>query len=53
METIVKFFRDTLSGFNYFIYAMVLLFFIFAIIGYLVTKNYQKSSSMANTKVTV
>ena len=53
MELIVRFFRDTLTGFNYFVYALILLFLIFAIIGYLVTKNYQKSSSMANTKVTL
>lgn len=43
MEYIVKFFRDTLSGFNYFIYALIILFLIFAIIGYFVTKKYQSS----------
>ena len=43
LEIIVKFFRDTLTGFNYFVYVLVLLFFIFAIIGYLVTKNYSSS----------
>ena len=43
MEAIVKFFRDTLSGFNYFVYALVLLFLIFAIIGYLVTQHYLSS----------
>lgn len=53
MEMIIKFFRDTLSGFTYFVYALVLLFLIFAIIGYLVTINYQKSNSMVNTKVSV
>ncbi len=43
MEIIVPFFRDTLSGFTYFVYALVILFFIFAIIGYLVTKKYTSS----------
>ena len=43
METIIKFFRDTITGFNYFIYASIILFLIFAIIGYLLTQKYQKS----------
>ena len=43
LEIIVKFFRDTLLGFNYFIYCLIILFFIFAIIGYLVTKKYTTS----------
>ena len=43
MEGIVKFFRDSISGFYYFVYAGILLFFIFAIIGYLVTEKYQPS----------
>ena len=43
LEFIVKFFRDTLSGFNYFVYVLVLLFFIFAVVGYLVTKRYSSS----------
>lgn len=43
METIVRFFRDDITGFTYFIYASIILFLIFAIIGYLVTKKYQKS----------
>ncbi len=45
MQAIVEFFRDTLSGFTYFVYAIVILFLIFAIIGYLVTKKYQSSKS--------
>ena len=43
MEVIVRFFRDTISGFTYFIYGSIIVFLIFAIIGYLVTKNYQSS----------
>ena len=43
MKAIVEFFRDTLSGFTYFLYAMVILFLIFAIIGYFVTKKYNSS----------
>ena len=43
MELIVKFFRDTISGFGYFVYLTVILFLIFAIIGYLVTEKYQSS----------
>ena len=43
LETLVKFFRDTLTGFSYFVYILILLFFIFAIIGYLVTKSYSSS----------
>ncbi len=51
MEGIVKFFRDTISGFYYFVYASVILFLIFAIIGYFVTKKYHSSKSFANTKI--
>ena len=43
MEVIVQFFRDTISGFAYFIYALVILFLIFAIIGYFITQKYQSS----------
>ena len=46
MEGIVKFFRDDISGFYYFVYAGILLFFIFAIIGYLVTEKYIPTSSI-------
>ncbi len=41
MEYIVRFFRDTISGFTYFVYCLVILFLIFAIIGYFVTDKYQ------------
>ena len=51
MDIIIGFFRDTLSGFTYFIYASVILFLIFAIIGYFITKKYQSSNSLTNTKV--
>ena len=42
MESLIHFFRDTLSGFNYVVYVLVLLFLIFAIIGYMVTDKYKK-----------
>ncbi len=43
MEGIISFFRDTLSGFNYFVYVCIVLFLIFALVGYLVTQKYQSS----------
>ena len=43
LEAIVIFFRDTLSGFAYFIYALIIIFLIFSIIGYFVTQKYQSS----------
>ena len=43
METIVRFFRDTIDGFAYFVYILVILFLILDIIGYLVTKKYYSS----------
>ena len=43
MQAIVELFRDKLSGFGYFVYIVVILFLIFAIIGYLVTQKYQTS----------
>ena len=43
MESIVKFFRDTISGYAYFAYASIILFLIFAIIGYFLTQKYQSS----------
>lgn len=39
MNPIIDFFRNTLSGFAYFIYVLIILFFIFAIVGYLVTES--------------
>ena len=43
LEEIVIFFRDKLSGFGLFVYELVILFLIFAIIGYFVTQKYQSS----------
>ena len=43
MYGIISFFRDTISGFYYFIYAFVLIFLILAITGYLVTEACKKS----------
>ena len=43
MNSIIEFFRDTISGFGYFVYILIILFFIFAIIGYLVTERYNSS----------
>lgn len=42
MDGIVVFFRDTISGFYYFVYAAVIILFILAIIGYLVTQSVRK-----------
>ncbi len=43
MDFLIEFFRDKISGFTYVIYVLVILFFIFAIIGYLVTDRYNSS----------
>jgi hypothetical protein len=43
MNPIIEFFRDKITGFTYFVYALVILFFIFAIIGYLVTEKHNSS----------
>ena len=51
MEVIVKFFRDYLSGFHYFVYVLILLFFIFAIIGYFVSEKYMASMPKKMKKV--
>lgn len=45
MDFIVKFFRDTLSGWPYAITVIVSLFLIFAIIGYLCDSHYNVSSN--------
>ncbi len=42
MEIILYFFRDTISGVHYFIYAFVCLFLMFSIIGYLFKQKYAK-----------
>ena len=43
MNIFIEFFRDKISGFTYFIYAAIILFTIFAIIGYLVTEKHNSS----------
>ena len=43
MDAIISFFRDTISGFTYFVYVLILLFFIFALVGYLVTDKHNSS----------
>ena len=42
METILYYIRDHLTGTHYFIYAFILLFLMFAIIGYLFKQKYGK-----------
>ena len=42
MNPVVSFFRG-IDGFAYFIYALVIVFFIFAIIGYLVSVKHNSS----------
>ena len=42
MEGLLHFFRDTLTGFNYFVYALIIIFFIFATIGYMLTESYKE-----------
>ena len=43
MNPIIEFFRDKITGFAYFVYILIILFFIFVIIGYLVTEKYNSS----------
>ena len=42
MESILYFFRDTVSGFTYLVYALIILFLIFSVIGYMVTMEYSE-----------
>ena len=42
MDTILYFFRDKLVGTHYFIYAFILLYLMFALIGYLLKEKYAK-----------
>ncbi len=42
MDIVLYFFRDTLSGIHYFIYAFIMLFLMFSIIGYLLKQKYGK-----------
>lgn len=55
METILYYIRDNLVGTHYFIYAFILLFFMFSIIGYLFKQKYAKfniklATSQSNNK---
>jgi len=50
MEDFLYFIRDKLVGLHYFIYAFALLFFMFAIIGYLFKQKYAKYDIKLNTK---
>ena len=43
MNPIIDFFRNKIDGFTYIVYALIILFIIFAIIGYLVTEKYNSS----------
>jgi len=42
MDQVIAFFQS-ITGFKYAVYILVILFFIFAIIGYLVTEKYNSS----------
>ena len=43
MKPIIEFFRDKLDGFTYAVYCLIIVFIIFAIIGYLVTEKHNSS----------
>ncbi len=49
MDSFLYFIRDNLIGFHYFIYAFVLLFFMFSLIGYLFKKKYAVYEIKLNT----
>lgn len=49
MDIILTFIRDNLTGINYYIYAFICLFFMFAIIGYLFKQKYAKVEIKLNT----
>ena len=64
MDVVLYFFRDTISGMHYVLYALFLLILLFAIIGYLFKQKYgkleikfdtskskkEKNSNVVNTK---
>ena len=52
MDAILYYIRDNLVGTHYFIYAFILLFFMFAIIGYLFKQKYGKLDIILNTSQT-
>ena len=43
MNPIVDFFRNKIDGFTYIVYCLIIVFIIFAIIGYLVTEKHNSS----------
>ena len=49
MDNFLYYIRDNLVGLHYFIYAFILLFFMFAIIGYLFKQKYAKFDIKLNT----
>lgn len=49
METFLYYIRDNLVGTHYFIYAFILFFLMFAIIGYLFKQKYAKYQIKLNT----
>ena len=49
MEEFLYFIRDKLVGLHYFIYSLILLFFMFAIIGHLFKQKYAKFDIKLNT----
>lgn len=49
METILYFFRDSISGIYYVMYAFVCLLLMFSIIGYLFKQKYAKVEIKLNT----
>ncbi|MBR3660344.1 MAG: hypothetical protein IKN63_00375 [Bacilli bacterium] len=52
MDVILYYIRDNLVGTHYFMYAFVLLFFMFSIIGYLFKQKYGKLDIILNTSQT-
>lgn len=46
MDSLLTFIRDKVVGLPYIILVIVCLFFIFAIIGYLVSLNYRANSKL-------
>ncbi len=46
LDTIIYFFRDSISGIRYFIYAFVGIVLIFAIVGYMYKQKYTKFASV-------
>ena len=49
MQELLYYIRDNLVGTHYFIYAFILLFFMFALVGYLFKQKYGKYEIKLNT----